>query len=133
MAIRDCNEYRTRNNRARLAICPVCENGLCRYPSGELSVANTDLDGNTPRDPSEGTLPPEITRLPRIENKHDLLDATAYGIAAVDFGREIFPAKASPPTPKLVVHAIAMERIDAGNIIRVETDLKTGMTYARKA
>ena len=117
MDIRDCNEYRTRMMQAKPRTCLQCGLGPCRYSTGELSVANTDLDGNTPR----------------IENKHNLLDATKYGIAAVDFGREISPIKASPPTPKLVVHAIAMERLEAGEMIRVETDLHTGMTYARKA
>lgn len=35
--------------------------------------------------------------------------------------------------PKMIVHALATERIDAGDMVRVETDLVTGMTYARKA
>lgn len=37
------------------------------------------------------------------------------------------------PSPKLVVHAVALERIESGDMVRIETDLHTGMSYARKS
>ena len=114
MDISKCNHNRHRSLMPVPRICAVCGLGPCKFYSGEKPI----MPG--------GPLPLDAFTV----DPNDLRDAIAYSMH-VDRPARI---PASPPHhPKMVVQAIALEKIEAGDAIRVETDLITGMTYARKA
>lgn len=111
MDIRDCSDYRKKQGKAYARTCIVCGLGPCRFPSGELLVDNTDLQGNTLKDRFLESI--DFEAIPASpETLQKLIDMPAWPVLAV---------------------ATATEQIECGQIVKIVRDPLTGICYARKA